>query len=56
MTNLTPMEGVTLADHVLRAGTTVHMLRPKHPGVNQAAMDDIIGKGSADWEEPHGND
>jgi hypothetical protein len=55
VTYIPPIEGGTLSDYIFRTGATVHRFREHHPGVNQEAQDAIVGQGSADWEDPHGN-
>lgn len=51
---LPPFTGV-LAEYTVRGGHFVHRLRLSSPAVNQPALDTVAGRGSADYEAPHGN-
>ena len=53
--SISPIVDGILRDFVLRGGFTSHRMRDSYPGINQETQDDVIGKGSANYEEPHGN-
>lgn len=55
MSGILPIVDGILNDFVRRGQFTSHRMRDSYPGINQETQDDIIGKGSADHEEPHGN-
>lgn len=53
--NINPIVNGILQDFMIRGNSTSHRMRPSYPGINQQTQDDVVGKGSADHEEPHGN-